>query len=1053
MMKTKKLLMYFFACALLAFCGIAEASHLMGGQITYTHISGNTYKIRYTLYRDCAGIPAPTSVSVAVSPSIGVSVTLNRITFADVSLLCPGQVSRCSSSTGVPGIEEHIYEGNATFNTPANYTLSVSLNARNAAITTMVSPGSQNMFLSTTLNTLLAPGNSSPNFLNKPIDQFCTGQAASISPNGADANGDVVVYSLVNARQAAATSVNYAAGFNGLNPLTSSTGVSINSSTGVVSFTPSALTTQVAVIAVRAEEFRVIGGVSTKIGEVFRDIQVRFLSCSGNSSPVLPVLPNVIVPVGTNFCVNVNATDALSQTISLNATASVIPPATFNILSSGAGFTNAQFCFTPQAVHAGNTYTVSINAQDNFCPTPGTSVTAFNITVPAPCNVSVSGSSTNASCGQSDGTATASLTNGTPPYNYSWTGPGMYSSNSQPTITGLAPGTYHVNIVDAYQCAEEADIVVGGGTGVQLAAVVTNTTCGSTNGSIDATASIGTPPYSFSLDNGPAQASGLFSNLAVGTYSVSVTDAYNCSGSASFTVNPDADNTPPTAVCQDAVLYLDGFGNGVLAASMVDNGSSDNCGITSTTLSAYAFDCSHVGNNTVTMTLSDAAGNTSTCLSNVLVIDNIAPYHVDCDPVTLVLNASGSASLGAGEVADISHIASHEACGIATSLLSQTTFDCSHLGLNSVTLTVTDVNGNAASCISAVTVIDNTQPSISCPADINVAVNAGNCSAVVNYTVNGSDNCSFTVTQTGGIASGAAFPLGTTTNSFVVTDASGQSAACSFDVTVTTNLAVNAGTDERTYYGYSLDQTVNRTIAATGGGGSYSYNWSLSRPLMCNVVNSVGDEVFSGGSCINNLCPSSGSPAFAPSCTNSSGAVTAKLIEDADVCVTVTDAYGCIASDCFNINSVDARCFAGNSNNVKIKVCHATGSVTNPWVQICIAEPAVPSHLAANSLDCIGPCPCGARVSNATSNSDFGMSVYPNPGTDQVNVEFEAAVAGDYELSIFNVTGGVVLNNTGTSFEGGNRISLPLSEVAEGVYFLRLRMGDAVSSVRLVVTR
>ncbi|MCK7539599.1 MAG: HYR domain-containing protein [Marinilabiliales bacterium] len=64
---------------------------------------------------------------------------------------------------------------------------------------------------------------------------------------------------------------------------------------------------------------------------------------------------------------------------------------------------------------------------------------------------------------------------------------------------------------------------------------------------------------------------------------------------------------------------------------------------------------------------------------------------------------------------------------------------------------------------------------------------AGVCGAVVTYpNPIGSDNCpGFTVTLTGGLASGSLFPVGTTVNTFKVTDASGNTATCSFTVTVT----------------------------------------------------------------------------------------------------------------------------------------------------------------------------------------------------------------------------------------------------------------------------
>ncbi|MDT0559708.1 HYR domain-containing protein, partial [Ichthyenterobacterium sp. W332] len=70
------------------------------------------------------------------------------------------------------------------------------------------------------------------------------------------------------------------------------------------------------------------------------------------------------------------------------------------------------------------------------------------------------------------------------------------------------------------------------------------------------------------------------------------------------------------------------------------------------------------------------------------------------------------------------------------------------------------------------------------PSNITVNNDNGNCSAVVTYSVTSSDNCpGQTVAQTAGLASGAAFPVGTTTNTFEVTDASGNTETCSFTVT------------------------------------------------------------------------------------------------------------------------------------------------------------------------------------------------------------------------------------------------------------------------------
>ncbi len=109
------------------------------------------------------------------------------------------------------------------------------------------------------------------------------------------------------------------------------------------------------------------------------------------------------------------------------------------------------------------------------------------------------------------------------------------------------------------------------------------------------------------------------------------------------------------------------------------------------------------------------------------------------------------------------------------------------VGTTTVTYTATDGSGNTSTCSFDVTVTDDEDPTITCPADINFDIAPGVCEAVINYaTPTTTDNCpAETLVQTAGLPSGAIFPVGTTTNTFEVTDASGNMVSCSFDVVVT----------------------------------------------------------------------------------------------------------------------------------------------------------------------------------------------------------------------------------------------------------------------------
>ena len=83
-----------------------------------------------------------------------------------------------------------------------------------------------------------------------------------------------------------------------------------------------------------------------------------------------------------------------------------------------------------------------------------------------------------------------------------------------------------------------------------------------------------------------------------------VTDANGNESTATATITVE-DNLAPTALAQDLTVQLDATGAGSISAADVDNGSSDACGIADLSLSQTDFDCSHVGANTVTLTVTD----------------------------------------------------------------------------------------------------------------------------------------------------------------------------------------------------------------------------------------------------------------------------------------------------------------------------------------------------------------------------------------------------------------------------------------------------------------
>ncbi len=111
------------------------------------------------------------------------------------------------------------------------------------------------------------------------------------------------------------------------------------------------------------------------------------------------------------------------------------------------------------------------------------------------------------------------------------------ATQSSPTFTGLAPGSHTAAFTDANGCPATVTFNIASGANLTADKSSTSTSCpGVNNGTITVTPTSGTAPYQFSLDGGTAQASGTFTNLAPGTYSITFTDAIGCSGTVSETV-------------------------------------------------------------------------------------------------------------------------------------------------------------------------------------------------------------------------------------------------------------------------------------------------------------------------------------------------------------------------------------------------------------------------------------------------------------------------------------------------------------------------------------
>ena len=265
------------------------ATHIVGGSLTYEHLGGSTYRIMLKMYRDCGpgSIQLPASVRIEIRQPNGASFVPDKdviIPKTQVQQLDP-DIDTCAFDPGIC-VEEAIYTTivNNLPPNPGGYHLFFGTNARNGSIVNISNPLSTGEAFYTFIpdNSALLT-NSSPQWKNFPPVFICQGNPLAFDHGATDKDGDSLVYSFYNpftdspaptfpGNVATFPLVTYNAGYSYLDPLGGSS-LTINSSTGVISGIPPALGQYV--LGVKVDEYR--NGV--KINSVYRDFQFNVINC------------------------------------------------------------------------------------------------------------------------------------------------------------------------------------------------------------------------------------------------------------------------------------------------------------------------------------------------------------------------------------------------------------------------------------------------------------------------------------------------------------------------------------------------------------------------------------------------------------------------------------------------------------------------------------------------------------------------------------------------------------------------------------------------------
>ncbi len=276
-------------------------------------------------------------------------------------------------------------------------------------------------------------------------------------------------------------------------------------------------------------------------------------------------------------------------------------------------------------------------------------------------------------------------------------------------------------------------------------------------------------------------------NIGGNSVTLTVNDGHGNTNTCNATVTV-LDISNPSVICKNYTANLDANGQATILPADVFQSSNDNCGtVNMIGVSPYQFNCGSIGTHSVTLTVNDGHGNTSSCQALVTIQDNTAPIVV-CKTTNLLLNSNGQATL---EPIAVSGNGSADNCSYTLSL-SQTSFDCSHVGTNNVMLTASDPSGNMATCSTVVTVLDNTAPTALCK-NASLSLDANGQAMLETGAINNNsyDACgiaSFSLDKT-------AFDcneLGTNQVQLTVADVNGNASTCQATVTVVDNLPPTA---------------------------------------------------------------------------------------------------------------------------------------------------------------------------------------------------------------------------------------------------------------------
>ncbi len=635
-----------------------------------------------------------------------------------------------------------------------------------------------------------------------------------------------------------------------------------------------------------------------------------------------------------------------------NATVTVgggSPGYTYNWLPSG-GTTSVATGFA-----AGN-YTATVT------DSKGCTVTAVaNITQPPVLTAAIS--SSNATCGFTNGSATVTAGGGSPGYTYNW----LPSGGTASVATNLAAGNYTATITDSKGCTITAVANINQPVSITTTVNVTNVSCnGGSNGSASVSITGGSTPYSYTWSPAPGtgQGTSIASGLSAQIYTITIKDNAGCQTVAIANITQ-----PPvlTILISSNNVSCNGGSNG--SATVTAGGGTPGYTYNWLPSGGTASVATGFSIGSYTATLTDNNGCSVTAVANItqppILTAAISSSNVSCNGGS---NGSATVTAGGGSPGyTYNWLPSGGTASVATGF-----------SIGSYTATLTDSKGCTVTAVSNITQPPALTAAIS---SSNASCGSSNGSATVTAG-GGTPSYIYSWTPSGGTAS-VATGLGAGSYTVAITDSKNCTITALVNiiqptaptaVISTSNVSCNGGSDGST------------TVTASGGFPGYTYSWTPSGGTASVATG------FSAGNYTVEVTDNQGCTIFAVANITQPTALTAAITSSNISCnggsngsATITAGGG---SPGYTYNWLPSGGTASVASGLALGSYTATVTdskgCTNTAVANITQPPVLTAAMSSSNISCNGGSNGSASVTVSGGNPGYIYSWIPSGGTASV---------------------------------------------------------------------